>query len=143
MKTKELIKQLQELDPTGEVEVCINNTSDIFTIDLLPAYYDGKLTVLKRDLTKECYNITGIEIKAEGQKISLLDYPLEDYIIDQHKNLNKLNITFDHEPSQHLLKVIEIYKQKALKIEKCLNNGVEEIGESGQLPPAKASSLSK
>ena len=52
MKVKDLIKQLQELDPTGEIEVCVGN-SDIIDISLFPAYYDGYLQVLKKDLSKK------------------------------------------------------------------------------------------
>jgi len=68
MKVKDLIKQLQELDPTGEIEVCVGN-NDIIDISLFPAYYDGYLQVLKKSYSKECYNIIGLEFRANGQKL--------------------------------------------------------------------------
>ena len=36
MKSKELIQLLQEEDPTGEVEVCVNNV-DIYFLSTEPA----------------------------------------------------------------------------------------------------------
>ncbi len=52
MKTKELIRQLQREDPSGELECCVDN-SDIFFVEHLPAYYDGCLEVLVRDKSSE------------------------------------------------------------------------------------------
>jgi len=115
MKSSEVIKLLQELDPTGEVEVSVGNV-DIMDIGMLPAYYDGILQVLKKDLSKECYNIIGLEFKSEGSKIVISPYDIEDYILDHHGHLDKLNITFDHEPSQWHLDRIEEYKRKATEL---------------------------
>jgi hypothetical protein len=42
MKTKELIKLLQEEDPTGETDVCVGNLP-ITYVCIEPAYYDGRL----------------------------------------------------------------------------------------------------
>ena len=54
MKTKELIKELQELDPTGETEV-VCGCGDIYFVEELPAYYDGRLGVLIKDESKKPY----------------------------------------------------------------------------------------
>ena len=51
MKSKELIRLLQEEDPSGEVEVCVQNF-DILGIHTEPAYWDGSLQVLMRDASK-------------------------------------------------------------------------------------------
>ena len=48
MKTSELIRLLQEADPSGEVECCIDN-HDIYSVELWPAFYDGALEILVRD----------------------------------------------------------------------------------------------
>ena len=68
MKTKEVIRQLQEADPTGEAEVCVGNV-DILFIDKSPAYYDGKLQVLERDENQKGYNIVGAKLLSNGIKI--------------------------------------------------------------------------
>ena len=83
MKTKELIKQLQALDPTGEEEVCIAN-SDILFIERLPAYYDGVFEVLKRDpVNTSSYNIIGVEFRSKGQKIKIVPHGIEDVLLDE------------------------------------------------------------
>jgi len=70
MKSKLVIQMLQELDPTGECEVCVGNI-DIFDIVIEPAYWDGCYQRLVRDETKECYNIIGGEYISEGNKICI------------------------------------------------------------------------
>jgi hypothetical protein len=81
MKTKTLIKLLQEADPTGEEEVCVGN-QDILCVEQEPAYYDGCLQVLERDESKECYNVTGVRYVRDGNKISITPYGVVDAIWD-------------------------------------------------------------
>jgi len=82
MKTKELIKQLQECDPTGEVEVVCDG-GDIFTVINLPAYYDGSLKVLIRDDTlKPYYDVIGMREIREGRKVILQGMDLQDICWD-------------------------------------------------------------
>jgi len=79
MKTKDLIKHLQELDPTGECQVFCNG--DIYFGERLPWYYDGKPGILTRDKSKApYYDITGMrQITAEdGDKIYLHSMGLDD-----------------------------------------------------------------
>jgi hypothetical protein len=71
MKTKELIKRLQEEDPTGEIECCVGNV-DIHFVSREPAYWDGPLQVLERDPAKEpYYNIVGGKYIKSGEKIQI------------------------------------------------------------------------
>ena len=119
MKTKTLIEVLQELDPTGELVVCVGN-EDIIEIDVLPAYYDGKLQVLQRDKTKDGYDITGIEIKSNGKKVKIEPYGLKYYVFDHHSELDKLNISFDHEPDQYTIDIIEEYRKKAKEFDEVM-----------------------
>lgn len=79
MKTKELIRQLQEADPTGEEEVCVGNI-DIHFVESLPAYYDGSLQVLIRDETCKCYNIIGGKYKRSGKKVNIHTLSITDAI---------------------------------------------------------------
>src|SRR5271166_4607739 len=96
MKGKELIRQLLEADPTGEIEVCVGNI-DIHFVSLDPAYYDGQLQVLLRDpkRTGRCYDICGAEIRNEGQKVQIHTFSIQDAIWEDAD----LPITGDH----HLL----------------------------------------
>lgn len=48
MKTKKLIELLNQCDPSGELEVCLDNI-DICSVGREPAYYDGALQVLIRN----------------------------------------------------------------------------------------------
>lgn len=56
MKTKELIKHLSDLDPTGDIECCVSN-ENIFSVTRVPSHYDGALQVLKRDADVLHYNV--------------------------------------------------------------------------------------
>jgi uncharacterized lipoprotein YehR (DUF1307 family) len=80
MKSKEVIKLLQELDPTGEIEVCVGNI-DIHFIDRLPAYYDGTLQVLQRDDSKQGYDIVGAKYCRKGDKLCIYPFSISDAII--------------------------------------------------------------
>ena len=82
MKTKELIKRLQEADPSGEIEVCVGN-EDILFVQILPAYYDGCFQVLKRDRSKApYYNVEGVEIRGIGDKLNIQTHSLEWVLVD-------------------------------------------------------------
>ena len=79
MKTNELIKLLQEVDPKGEFEVCIEN-SDIESYDILPAYYDGRISVIKeRD---EHFHPLRTEVTGSGTKLNLFRHDWGDKFID-------------------------------------------------------------
>lgn len=82
MKTKELIRRLQEEDPTGEEECCVGNC-DIFFVEALPAYYDGCNQVLIRDPAKApYYDIVGGKYTEKGLKISLRTMSIPDAIFE-------------------------------------------------------------
>lgn len=71
MKTKDLIAALNEVDPTGEMEVCVGN-QDIHFVAVEPAYHDGCLQVLLRDeKVTDCYNVIGAEIRSDGAKLNI------------------------------------------------------------------------
>jgi hypothetical protein len=83
MKSKELIKQLQELDPTGEIEVGCGN-HDIWYAERMPAYYDGRFQLLLRDpkLTGKCFDIIGARYVSRGDKIKLVSMGVADVLWD-------------------------------------------------------------
>lgn len=90
MKTKELIRQLQENDPTGEEECCVGN-ADIHFVESLPAYYDGCLQVLKRDEANEYYNIIGAKYTCRGRKVKIHTLSISDALF----NDKDLPVEFD------------------------------------------------
>jgi hypothetical protein len=81
MKSKEVIRLLQELDPDGETEVCVGNI-DIHYIEHLPAYYDGTLQVLQRDENEDGYNIIGAKYCRKGNKLCIVPLSISDAIIN-------------------------------------------------------------
>ena len=78
MKTKELIKQLQEIDPSGELECCVGN-ADILFLDREPAYWDGCLQVLVKD---EKGRIVGGKYTCKGSKVIIKTLSFGDAIFD-------------------------------------------------------------
>jgi len=79
MKTKDLIKILNELDPSGESQVCILN-EDIKYIGMREAYWDGRLEMV----TKRSENGWPLKSKitSSGTKIDIVPVDLEDIYID-------------------------------------------------------------
>jgi hypothetical protein len=67
MKTKDLIKKLQEEDPTGEEHVVVDNL-DISFISKEPAYYDGAAQMIIRD--EKRHAISGKYLR-NGHKIQI------------------------------------------------------------------------
>jgi hypothetical protein len=78
VKTKELIKQLQEADPSGELEVNAAG-EDILYVDRLPGYYDGCYEVIKRN---DDGDTISIEVKTTGEKIIIKTEGIKDAIAD-------------------------------------------------------------
>jgi hypothetical protein len=76
MKTKELIQQLQELDPEGEIEV-VADGAPIYFAEKLPACYDGSLQILAQDSNRKGYNVVGYKVTNKGNKILLRTLDLE------------------------------------------------------------------
>lgn len=81
MKTKELIRQLQEADPSGEMDCCIGNV-DIHFVSVSPSYYDGYKQVLIRNEKNPYYNIIGAKVISEGQKVVLHELSIKSILWD-------------------------------------------------------------
>jgi hypothetical protein len=80
VKSKELIRLLQEEDPTGETEVSVGN-HDIFELRTEPAYWDGKLQLLIRDPAKApYYDIVGGKYCTAGSKIVINAMSISDVL---------------------------------------------------------------
>lgn len=114
MKIKELVKQLYEIDPTGETEV-VTDEGDIFIVESQPAYWDGHLEILIRDESKKpYYDIVGIRELTEGRKIRLRSESLEDICYDA--------VWFGRE-DRLIIEGRENFKARA---EKCVKEAIEQ-----------------
>ncbi len=113
MKTKDLIRELQELDPTGEVEVTSGN-SDIHSLERLPSYYDGCAKILIKDESKKPYHdIIGVRICSEGDKIRLNSPGIDSIFLDTPEAI----IEYDSEYSRdHYQVVVENIRSDIKKI---------------------------
>ncbi len=80
MKSKELIRQLQELDPVGDIEV-IGSAGDISFADRVQDYYDGYARTLLRN---EKGHIIGLEIGSatHADKIVLFELDTDAVLLD-------------------------------------------------------------
>ena len=74
MQTNELIRKLQELDPEGCEQVCVDN-SIITHLERQAAYYDGALEV-----PIKVNGIKGIKVTNVGEKIRMYTKDWEDFI---------------------------------------------------------------
>lgn len=94
MKTAELIRRLQEADPSGELEVCIDN-EDILGVDTCAAYFDGSLQVLER-AGRDDYDIIGARYVSSGWKVDLQSHAICEAIWENPD----LPVEFDHEETR-------------------------------------------
>lgn len=78
MKSKKLIKLIQELDPSGETEVCVGTTQDIAFVERMPAYYDGALQLIERENDE----IVSAKFERAGDKIAIRYVGIVDAILD-------------------------------------------------------------
>lgn len=130
MKTNKLIKYLKELDPKGDMEVCVENT-DIYFIDIEPGCYDGPQQILIHDpkLENECYSIKGGIFNYNDNKVIIHTFSIEDAFIHAKTHNKKFPITIlgDKEgevgyewQQKEIQKRIESWKQTVDKIKKTL-----------------------
>jgi len=114
MKTKELIRQLNIADPTGEEEVCVGN-ADILFVESEPAYYDGHLQVLIRDTTKDpYYNVVGAKYVGKGKKVCIKYHSIESAIMENPE----LPVDFSEistVDNKYYLECVKQYRREALE----------------------------
>lgn len=115
MKTKKLIRLLQEADPSGEEEVCVGNV-DILAVYKEPAYWDGDLQKLIRDEENTFYNVIGAEIIRNGFKIQIYTHSIKDAILDNSELPVTGNIT--HKRAEE----IETWREEVRKIDNEIEN---------------------
>jgi len=119
MKTKDLIKRLQEADPSGEVECCVGNL-DIYFVEDLPSYYDGALQVLVHDesIRDKCWSVIGGKLIRTGQrKIQIHTLSIEDALFDDVGNGGDFPVDIQGDSQDgHLQKLVDGWKEEAKRI---------------------------
>jgi len=68
MNVEEMIEELKKLDPKLEIT---DGHDSLYSIEVLPGYYDGCFTKLYQDKNKDCYNVIGCKIEADEYKVKL------------------------------------------------------------------------
>ena len=86
MKTKELIKRLQENDPSGELEVVAGDSKegwvDIYFTEVMEGYYDGPYQTLVHDPLAQGYSVIGAKYRTDGKKLVLHLMSIKDCLLD-------------------------------------------------------------
>lgn len=83
MKTKDLIRLLQEIDPDGECDVCISgeelHNTDILYVDRVECFKDGYAETFVRD--PQLGDVVGAYIGTGPDKVRLHTLALRDFMI--------------------------------------------------------------
>jgi hypothetical protein len=117
MKSKDLIKLIQQKDPTGEMECCIGN-ADIYLVYSDPSYWDGCLEVLERDKNNPYYNVTGAKFTSKGVKLVLQPLSIRDAVF----NDENLPVQFDDYTKNKYEKIVEEWRKESREV----NNSSEK-----------------
>lgn len=75
MKTKDLIKMLQEEDPTGECHVRLNGSEPIIWVESKPGYWDGPYNYIENGEDNKPTWVTS----TKGNKIDIATIDLFDF----------------------------------------------------------------
>ena len=83
MTTSELIAALREVDPDGTTPVCVAN-ADVYFVQRLPAYYDGRLQQFVHDESKRGkeWSIVGAKLISRGEKVDIFVMSIRDVLAD-------------------------------------------------------------
>lgn len=114
MKTKRLIELLQEADPTGNLEVCVNK-QDIFNVSQCPHYYDGCQEILIRDKKLEpYYDVVGGKYLEKGNGVVIEVLSLKEAIScnpDMEIKYNKYTKKYKKDHNKWRKKIKEILNE--------------------------------
>lgn len=105
MKSKELVRLIQEMDPEGETEICVGNQA-ISYLDPMPAYYDGRLQMIETDKNGRAVSAKYV---SGGYKIKIKTFDIEDEIWDDLD----FPVYFDQDVSGHLHQQVEEMRARA------------------------------
>ena len=112
MKTKDVIKMLQEADPSGEIECVVGNV-DIYSAHMEPAYWDGSMQLLVRDPDCEFYNVIGAIYTSKGSKVSITTMSISDAMLEDPDLPVEVIDTF---VTPHLQERVDKWRSENMKI---------------------------
>lgn len=118
MKTNQLIKLLQKLDPEGFLEVCIQGPNlcgaAILGAVNVPSYYDGPANKIQRN---DKGHIVGGVYSSEGRKITLNVTTISNLVNDEVLSLDQVSYS----------EVADTYKDKLQKYHSYLDENNKDI----------------
>lgn len=117
MKVKDLLKELQAMDPESEVVV---GGEAIHFVEELPGYYDGHYEVLIEDPSKKpYYSVDGMKFTRADKKVKLHTLTINDIIwnCDSREEVEKIKWEFDS----------GLHQQQKAHIEAEINKSKEEF----------------
>lgn len=127
MKTKELIEELKEVDPEGELDVVLKNGDAVIAVDATYGFWDGPYGVYKDNKS--------YTLKNTGQKLILYSINEEDMVFDNAEYYEQLYkhwreyIHFDFSESYREEELIESHSKRLDKIEQQGIEIAKEIAE--------------
>jgi len=116
MKSKILIKLLQEADPSGELEVVVpteEGNVDIFFVESKAGYWDGSYHVMERDWSNKYYNIIGAQYRSDGVKLCLKTISIQDALFS---NIDLPITVVDTFLEKTMQKQVDEWREEAKKI---------------------------
>lgn len=121
MKTSELIKELQELDPNDECVICVSN-HPVSDVGRMPWYYDGRVEFIERDRK----NIpTKAGYPNHGSKIKIYFDTLEEALIDNPDvELDLSGITYQGKVEERYMGNIEKWKEEGREFQEWKKNNI-------------------
>lgn len=123
MKTRDLIRRLQEADPSGELECGVDGT-DIYFVSCEEGYWDGPYEVLIRDpeLDGKAYSILGVKSTTKGNKVRLHTMSLHDVLLNDPSA--RVEVEYEYSDPSRAQRFLERAEETRRRIHE-MNNGLE------------------
>ena len=76
---------MQKEDSSGEMEICLNTEEGLCDIFHIESPYDGYASyqIMKRDWSKNCYNVVGAEYRTDGNILFIRSISIPDAMLDE------------------------------------------------------------
>lgn len=123
MKTKELIKQLQNADPSGEAYLRINGKECITHVEFKAGYWDGSYSYLSKNSKDELiWNESNQGIKVDICVMEMYNF-VERYKGNYKKVMKHVKMDFqDLDPSDRIKRFKDLMKQECIDYNKMMED---------------------
>ncbi len=109
MKTKELIKQLQQNDPGGEAEVYVGGQPIDYVDSPMPWWYDGRAMLMEKDTFG---NVSYVGWGKSFNKLHLVEFDLGNFLMDNPEFPIDLSGITQHSDINNFKEMIEKYREQ-------------------------------